>query len=310
MAVTIQLSATPCSFFAIMHGLDGSSKDNPWILNYRGRLVLSDPRAVPEEEKENQQGPAKRRDSKHILPSTHAAREQVNVGAGPSRLVPAPRGTREQLNVGPSPSRTMTSARAAHDRVNTGSGPARTVPSTCAARDQVNRSAPRRRPPLVADPNVTPPRDGYPGSNQRPTTSSARTRIRRARVPVVSERPKRDRPLTEEDLWIDGGRPSPLADVKPHHECIICKLVKSHRVSYKCGHSDCYVCIRLWLEKQWWCPHCMQEMNGAPFRHYAEEASIRYDYPDWVDHSKVSYDWEGMVFPEAPRKHLISLPLF
>ena len=47
---------------------------------------------------------------------------------------------------------------------------------------------------------------------------------------------------------------------------------------YACGHSHCYVCIRIWLEKKWTCPECVQVMNAPPFRHYAEEAGIAHGY--------------------------------
>jgi hypothetical protein len=40
-------------------------------------------------------------------------------------------------------------------------------------------------------------------------------------------------------------------------------------------------------------------MACAPFRHVGEEASLREQYPDWDDQSRVAYDWEGLVFPAA-----------
>ncbi|KAJ7468417.1 hypothetical protein B0H11DRAFT_2238883 [Mycena galericulata] len=109
----------------------------------------------------------------------------------------------------------------------------------------------------------------------------------------------RETPLTHEALWVNGTgpleQPAPQQD---HHGCGICHRVKSHPVSYTCGHSHCYVCIRLWLERDWRCPECSQKMPRAPFRQFAEEASIAAAYPNWRDESRVEYRWDGLVFPQ------------
>jgi hypothetical protein len=65
------------------------------------------------------------------------------------------------------------------------------------------------------------------------------------------------------------------------------------------------VCIRLWLEKDWACPDCKQIIFKAPFRHYGEEKSIEYDYPFWVDDSRVSYTFSGLVFPPSPAEVIL-----
>ncbi|KAJ7678411.1 hypothetical protein B0H17DRAFT_1078874 [Mycena rosella] len=77
--------------------------------------------------------------------------------------------------------------------------------------------------------------------------------------------------------------------------------MKSHPVSSRCGHSYCYVCIRIWLQKKWTCPVCIKVIREAPFRHYGEEDSIESDYPAWRDSSRVAYRWDGLVFPVAPK---------
>jgi hypothetical protein len=41
-------------------------------------------------------------------------------------------------------------------------------------------------------------------------------------------------------------------------------------------------------------------MFMAPFRHYGEEKSIECDHPFWVDDSRVSYTFSGLVFPPSP----------
>ncbi|KAJ7432960.1 hypothetical protein B0H11DRAFT_2259908 [Mycena galericulata] len=116
----------------------------------------------------------------------------------------------------------------------------------------------------------------------------------------LGQRAEREEALTEEALYLDGARP-PAGQPKPYHRCTICTGVKSHPVSFTCGHSNCYVCIRLWLELKWTCPECVTVIKSAPFRHYGEEASIANDYPDWDDQSKVAYNWDGLVFPRPRR---------
>ncbi|KAJ7440833.1 hypothetical protein B0H11DRAFT_2252652 [Mycena galericulata] len=129
-------------------------------------------------------------------------------------------------------------------------------------------------------------------------------RIRpRATGPTIREtgqRAEREEALTEADLYLGDARPPP-GEPKPYHRCTICTGVKSHPVSFMCGHSNCYVCIRLWLELKWTCPECVAIIKSAPFRHYGEEASIANDYPEWDDQSKVAYNWDGLVFPRPRR---------
>ncbi|KAJ7300376.1 hypothetical protein DFH08DRAFT_979723 [Mycena albidolilacea] len=167
-------------------------------------------------------------------------------------------------------------------------GASRASTSTRAARDLANRT------PRDYDIKMTPPRRDTRPQRARPSGSSVNDRSGGGyRIP-------RREPLTEAVLYNDAARPPVLATPKPHHVCSICWDVKSHPVSYLCGHSHCFVCIRLWLEKDWACPDCKQIMFKAPFRHYGEEKSIEYDYPFWVDDSRVSYTFSGLVFPPSP----------
>ncbi|KAK7045181.1 hypothetical protein R3P38DRAFT_3177411 [Favolaschia claudopus] len=122
-----------------------------------------------------------------------------------------------------------------------------------------------------------------------------------AAIAVLGWRETRSLPLVHADLWVDGKGPSEQIAKYDHHKCGICHQVKSHPVSYLCGHSHCYVCIRLWLERRWTCPNCVKPMFRAPFRHFGEEAGLACDYPDWKDESVVTYDWSGLIFPEEPR---------
>ncbi|KAK6991950.1 hypothetical protein R3P38DRAFT_3213594 [Favolaschia claudopus] len=119
-------------------------------------------------------------------------------------------------------------------------------------------------------------------------------------VSVLGWRKTRTQPLIHEDLWKNGKGPTEQTAKLDHHKCGICHQAKSHPVSYLCGHSHCYVCIRLWLERRWTCPQCVKPMYRAPFRQYAEEAALACDYPEWKDDSVVEYSWSGLVFPKEP----------
>ncbi|KAJ7123796.1 hypothetical protein C8R43DRAFT_1135847 [Mycena crocata] len=112
----------------------------------------------------------------------------------------------------------------------------------------------------------------------------------------------RSEPLVHNDLWLGGiGGPSDQLPVKSHHKCGICHMVKSHPVSYVCGHGHCYVCIRLWLERKWTCPECVTPMYHAPFRIFFEDTTLAMEYPEWKDRSVVDFSFEGLRFPEEPQ---------
>ncbi|KAJ7456843.1 hypothetical protein B0H11DRAFT_2243723 [Mycena galericulata] len=128
-----------------------------------------------------------------------------------------------------------------------------------------------------------------------------RTRLRPAGQPKASDgaRTEREDPLTLESLLANGIAPPARSTTREHQKCSICLHIKSHPVSYRCGHSHCYRCIRLWLETHWTCPECRTVMNEAPCRNYSEEAGILLDHPDWHDRSRVDYSWEGLRFPKV-----------
>ncbi|KAJ7140433.1 hypothetical protein C8R46DRAFT_1233879 [Mycena filopes] len=87
----------------------------------------------------------------------------------------------------------------------------------------------------------------------------------------------------------------------PHHKCGICGEVKSKPVSYVCGHSHCYACIRVQLARDFKCPTCFKIMYRPPFRQYAEEENLAAEYAWWVAPGGGEYEWTGLVFPEAPK---------
>ncbi|KAJ7484055.1 hypothetical protein B0H11DRAFT_2231789 [Mycena galericulata] len=141
--------------------------------------------------------------------------------------------------------------------------------------------------------------------------SSAATRIRRpedVQRATEGRRTPLESPLTRENLFLTPERPPDLPECKLHHQCGICRGPKSHPVSYLCGHSHCYVCIRTWLERSWCCPICMTPMYIAPVRHYGEEDGIAADYPDWQDKSTVDYSWDGLVWPKRPPRRIVESP--
>ncbi|KAJ7182630.1 hypothetical protein C8R43DRAFT_1116263 [Mycena crocata] len=107
--------------------------------------------------------------------------------------------------------------------------------------------------------------------------------------------------LTATDLYQTDARPPAQGTDRLHQRCSICLQIRSHGVSYACGHGHCYVCIRLWLEQQFHCPICRAEMHAAPIRHLDYDAGIEFDFPDRVDKSVVDYSWEGLRFPEQIR---------
>ncbi|KAJ7983076.1 hypothetical protein DFH06DRAFT_1318535 [Mycena polygramma] len=132
--------------------------------------------------------------------------------------------------------------------------------------------------------------------------SSAATRIRPPPPPPdPGYRQERDEALTADSLLLNGVRPPTMTTTRTHQSCGICLHIKSHPVSYRCGHSHCYRCIRVWLEKKWTCPTCRDVMRVAPYRHYGEEDGLLLDHPTFIDRSVVDYSWDGLRFPKAPK---------
>ncbi|KAJ7682141.1 hypothetical protein DFH06DRAFT_1318726 [Mycena polygramma] len=105
--------------------------------------------------------------------------------------------------------------------------------------------------------------------------------------------------LTEQDLYLSGERPETLsAEERPHHKCGICLHVKAHPVLCSCGHSFCYVCVRMALEYTWICPLCRGLMTHEPVQDWDSANAVRFDFPNRRDNSMVTYSWDGLVFPQ------------
>ncbi|KAJ6518236.1 hypothetical protein C8R47DRAFT_1205300 [Mycena vitilis] len=115
---------------------------------------------------------------------------------------------------------------------------------------------------------------------------------------IVGFRRLRFEPLTYEDLYAGGVGPPEQEAIEGYQKCTICHFAKSHPVSYVCGHSHCYACIRMWLERKWTCPDCVRPMFVAPFRQYAEEAALALAFPNWIDTSVVDYSFDSLIFPQ------------
>ncbi|KAJ7603093.1 hypothetical protein DFH06DRAFT_1350565 [Mycena polygramma] len=88
-----------------------------------------------------------------------------------------------------------------------------------------------------------------------------------------------------------------LTTERPHYECGICLHIKSHPVSYRCGHSHCMVCIRKWLELSWICPVCRKTMYEKPMPNDDIQRGIAFDHPEFVDTSRVDLSFTGLTFP-------------
>ncbi|KAJ7904064.1 hypothetical protein B0H13DRAFT_2334903 [Mycena leptocephala] len=132
--------------------------------------------------------------------------------------------------------------------------------------------------------------------------SSALTRVRRRN----GSRVVRAFPLRAADLYENDARPPTRSTTKSHQRCGLCGNVKSHPVSYECGHSHCYVCIRLHLEFDWACPHCSKIITRTPYCHHGEQDGITFDFPDWHDTSRVAYSWDGLTWPRPRILHVVS----
>ncbi|KAJ6503462.1 hypothetical protein C8R47DRAFT_1210707 [Mycena vitilis] len=115
---------------------------------------------------------------------------------------------------------------------------------------------------------------------------------------TAGSRVPRAEPLSLKGLWIDGVEPPPRdPEATPHLECSVCKQVKMCPVTSSCGHSHCYPCVRMALEYTFNCPSCRTVMTSAPFRCWAEEHCIALAHPDWNNTARVTYDFDGLVFP-------------
>ncbi|KAJ7720206.1 hypothetical protein DFH07DRAFT_972675 [Mycena maculata] len=279
-----------------MGRLGGSSIDNPWVLDSHGGLALEIPHRPRHALSDMLAAVAN-------LPAAHSEAPSschLDIIYGPpSTILQQPLSVR--TSGATSRTTTTTLIRAARNEVTENRRH-----STGAANSQRSRARARERAAREQlDPNRTPPRAYFngtmgPGPWDRPLVR----RVCNALPSAVhaGSRTERHLRLTTEDLYLDAAHPLLLAEPRDHHVCSICWAVKSHPVSYKCGHSHCYVCIRVALEQKWECPDCAQVMYEAPFRHYGEEQSIRGDYPQWIDESRVQGDWEGLIFP---RRRLI-----
>ncbi|KAJ7152680.1 hypothetical protein C8R43DRAFT_1127134 [Mycena crocata] len=305
----VSLSNFPCvkpSMTKSSHGLGGSSSERPWELEENGELVLAAPAPCS------------------LSPASAAASLRTNPGIirGPPSILRgrAPTRGRGVISVIPRASKDTARTASRADRVRAERAASRRRDSNSEAVEPSSSSSQRssssRRPnhpitqhslsaqqTLIAtafaswdygavlgrrDPNA--PRG--PGAMGRPLPEIFQRRSSDNPVvnntliqpPTAAANP---RPLTTADLYLTDARPPPLEPTKQHHKCAVCLGIKSHPVSYRCGHSHCYVCIRTWLQNHLTCPECATVMHVHPDRQYAEEHALLADLGDW-DPSKSS----------------------
>ncbi|KAJ7178666.1 hypothetical protein C8R43DRAFT_1118038 [Mycena crocata] len=112
-----------------------------------------------------------------------------------------------------------------------------------------------------------------------PNPPASTTRFVQRGPADVGWRENCETPLTEADLYLTDARPPPVDDFKYYQRCSICSGVKRHPVTLMCGHSYCYVCLRLWLERSWECPECRAIIRRKPLVHWSEAHSLEEEHP-------------------------------
>ncbi|KAJ6449254.1 hypothetical protein C8R47DRAFT_1230730 [Mycena vitilis] len=161
-------------------------------------------------------------------------------------------------------------------------------------------------PPMAARPPSAPPANATVAALVEDADVVQEAGPRPPQGPVIAprlrsmiRRHRQEAAAKENRFYLTAVRPPEIPEgvvVKDQHECDICFSLKFHPVSYRCGHSHCYVCIRQALERSVKCPSCMTPMSEPPFRHWGEEKGIRADYPTVVDKSEVNYSFNGVIF--------------
>ncbi|KAJ7241520.1 hypothetical protein B0H12DRAFT_1237014 [Mycena haematopus] len=133
------------------------------------------------------------------------------------------------------------------------------------------------------------------GAHRDPTFAALAAQVRaraaaeaRAHAAAFTPGTRTVRILLESDLYLDKIRPPTDVQAKDHHQCAICTGMLSHPVSTQCGHTFCFVCIRLWLERQWTCPECVSTLTCPPHRHWNTEKALAADYPTRLDRSRLT----------------------
>ncbi|KAJ7605673.1 hypothetical protein DFH06DRAFT_1348526 [Mycena polygramma] len=207
-----------------MKALEGSSLAKPWVLRPNGALVLSGDASPPQKKKKIE---LKRVifDEPILLAKTPRIR-----GVGPPSAI-----------------------RQDTPRIRVARG------TSGATRQEISVGRPREEVAAIAPPPPPPPPPRVPPPANRPDATQVL-----AAPGLRGWRRTREAPLTRGELWLDEERPPVLAVPKPHHVCSLCLDVKSHPVSYLCGHSNCYVCIRLRLETEPTSSHSLAASRSLP----------------------------------------------
>ncbi|KAJ6475382.1 hypothetical protein C8R45DRAFT_1009965 [Mycena sanguinolenta] len=253
--------------------LSGSSAENPWCIDENGKLILQN--ALRDKETAIRQ-------LRGIRAIRARMRELSHTAGGPPQ--------RPRINSEPPSSIRQDTIQDLAARQHARGHQDATFVALCA---QVHAQA-----SAAADSAPRPRIILGPASSIRLDTDNEPPR-RRVRVLKDGKRTLRLRPLTAEDLYLDDARPLTDAeiDVKAYHKCSICRALLTHLVSTQCGHTFCFVCLRVWLEKKWTCLDCVCILACTPHRHWITEEALREAYPTWIDKSRISFSWDGLVFP-------------
>ncbi|KAJ6537003.1 hypothetical protein B0H19DRAFT_381964 [Mycena capillaripes] len=112
---------------------------------------------------------------------------------------------------------------------------------------------------------------------------------------------QRSRPLRAVDLMVNGVTISgDRSCADDSFKCAICWGLKSHPVVTTCGHTFCFVCIRISLETSFQCPFCREQILGPPVRSTDFDNVLKAAYPNQPDNTHVRWGdaWRGLTWPK------------
>ncbi|KAJ7430615.1 hypothetical protein B0H11DRAFT_2134874 [Mycena galericulata] len=154
-------------------------------------------------------------------------------------------------------------------------------------------------PMVISDTEDSDNNSGPSGSSSHSAQQLITNALPRAADP--GSRILRSIPLRAEDLLLNGVTIAGNRECNdPAYTCGICLGLKSHPVSTQCGHTFCFVCVRLALESSFACPMCGIVMHHSPHRVHDLEDIIVAAYPKQRDNTIVKWEtaWGGLSFPK------------
>ncbi|KAJ7070285.1 hypothetical protein B0H15DRAFT_957798 [Mycena belliarum] len=259
--------------------LKGSSPANPWVLGDSGQLALLRP-SVPAGAGIGTKALAQLRLG--AANGVAAMRKPIIFKGPPSAIIRRP-----PLGVISVPAggatRSTTSIRGARENAThptrSGSGASSaTRPSTRRGTTGPTKKNSRHRDVMTPPPPVD--------RNAPPSRAATRIRRRWGNPPITTLGRVDGRGLAHDAHYVDDVRPDVYGTIDKLYECGICWGMKSHPVTF-------------WLDEHSTCPECRDVFKFPPHQVLAEEKAIAAKYPDWVDHSQVTFSWSGVKFPRA-----------